>query len=106
MSHVVATDADTPALATSPDRRPRPSLGWWAVLAIALVWALSANPIGPATRRYASTMFAVGRAGYGMIAARAAFALLFRNRSWSWIAYLVLLVFVEPLIVGLVDQSQ
>jgi hypothetical protein len=67
-------------------------------LVVAVLWILDTNPSLGAPRNYYPTVFVVARAGYAMVAARAAFALLFRNRSWWWVAYAVLLFAVEPLV--------
>jgi hypothetical protein len=47
----------------------------------------------------------VAHAGYAMIAARAAFALLFRNRSWWWIAYAALLSIMAPLVAEMAESA-
>jgi hypothetical protein len=84
--------------------RPQAALGWWAVLLTAVWLIADGTPVGFVPRKYYSIAVAVTRAAYAMIAARAAFAVLFRNRSWWWVAYAILLVFVGSLVVG-IEQS-
>jgi|SRR5581483_6763880 len=80
--------------------RPRlhPGLGWWAVLLVGAAWVLDPFPGYFIPRPFDGIAAVVARFGYGMIAARAAVALLFRNRSWWWVTYAVLLIFLGFLV--------
>lgn len=91
-------DPPTPTGEKAAPRLHR-GLGWWAVLVAAVLWMLDTNSNLGVPRKYAPTVRLISCAGYAMIAARAAFALLFRNRSWWWLAYASLLAFV-PLLVS------
>jgi hypothetical protein len=82
-----------------------PGVGWWIVLLWAVCWICSPPYIVDAPRPYASLVFVAARAGYAMVAARAAFAVLFRSRSWWWAAYAAVLFAVGPLVFFVVRSA-
>jgi hypothetical protein len=93
------------AMAANPNSRSCAALGWWAVLVIAVLLIIDTNPDSGVPRPYDGVAFVVARAAYAMIGARAAFAVLFRNRSWWWTAYGVLLLLVELLVAGVLKSA-
>jgi hypothetical protein len=95
----MATPAD-PVQTARPGFKVHPGLGWWAVLIVAGFWIADGNPSIPVPRNYFSMVVTICHIGYALVAARAAFALLFRNRSWWWVAYALLLIMIEPLVTG------
>ncbi len=100
----MASPAD-PIPPAAPVPKVHAGLGWWLVLIIAALWVADSNPSIPVPRRYFSTVVTICHAGYALVAARAAFALLFRNRSWWWVVYALFLVMIEPIVTGAAESE-
>ena len=98
---------ETPDAPESAKTRPtplNPGVGWYAVLIVALYMFWIDAPSLADRTGYGSVRVFTARVGYGLIAVRALFAVVFRHRSWAWILYAVLLMAIGLLVVRLTQS--
>lgn len=99
---MLTSNEEIPDAPEAPKSRPstlNSGVGWYAVLIVAAYLFCADAPTLVERSGYGPIRVQAARVGYALIAARAVVAVLFRNRSWAWACYAILLLGVGPLVV-------